>query len=555
MVEQGVLVDFGGGKKAMASSSTTSRTLPLQARPSDYHPYPPPMATYEEVVASPQLFWVTLEKLHAAMGTKFMIPTVAGRDLDLHRLFVEVTSRGGIAKILQERKWKDVIGVFSFPSSATNASFVLRKYYFSLLLHYEQIYFFKAEGWTSDASHSSSSPITPLPRELTKTTQSSLVNQAGMQQARVVESAKLLPEACPALSMGSEVHGVIDGKFESGYLITVKIGSEELKGVLYQAPFKSAHQKFQHQNTQQCQRASGSKTKSPSVALGIARRRRRKKSEIKKRDPAHPKPNRSGYNFFFAEQHARLKPLYPGKDREISKMIGDSWNKLNDSEKAVYQEKAVRDKERYRIEMEGYRERLRTGQTLGGATPNLQQSLDPHVSTALDVNQILQTNDACSPYLREKATISNSNGKNNLQLSKGQTITDAVVMQQQNLRPDLNLMDLDKNFQMEDAPYIPEKDVSSDSGKRNVEGHHQIMEKGAEMDVLCRAESAQRKASEEIMADEEGTKIQKRTDVDAEEHKLCSGDIAVEIDKAGLATSEEVPVSMQESMPAPDAGI
>ncbi|CDP11120.1 unnamed protein product [Coffea canephora] len=517
----------------MASSSTTSRTLPLQARPSDYHPYPPPMATYEEVVASPQLFWVTLEKLHAAMGTKFMIPTVAGRDLDLHRLFVEVTSRGGIAKvsghnlafsfwcligilfflwfqfllckahfILQERKWKDVIGVFSFPSSATNASFVLRKYYFSLLLHYEQIYFFKAEGWTSDASHSSSSPITPLPRELTKTTQSSLVNQAGMQQARVVESAKLLPEACPALSTGSEVHGVIDGKFESGYLITVKIGSEELKGVLYQAPFNSAHLKFQHQNTQQCQRASGSKTKSPSVALGIARRRRRKKSEIKKRDPAHPKPNRSGYNFFFAEQHARLKPLYPGKDREISKMIGDSWNKLNDSEKAVYQEKAVRDKERYRIEMEGYRERLRTEQTLGG-----------------------------------------------------QTITDAVVMQQQNHMPDLNLMDLDKNFQMEDAPYIPENEVSSDSGKRNVEGHHQIMEKGAQMEVLCIAEIAPRNASEEIMVDEEGTKIQKRTDVDAEQHKLCSGDIAVEIDKVGLATGEEVPVSIQENMRAPDAGI
>lgn len=37
--------------------------------------------------------------------------------------------------------------VFSFPSTATNASFVLRKYYVSLLHHYEQIYFFKAQGW------------------------------------------------------------------------------------------------------------------------------------------------------------------------------------------------------------------------------------------------------------------------------------------------------------------------------------------------------------------------------------------------------------------------
>lgn len=68
---------------------------------------------------------------------------------------------------------------------------------------------------------------------------------------------------------------------------------------------------------------------------GVQRRRRRKKSEIKRRDPAHPKPNRSGYNFFFAEQHARLKPLHPGKDREISRMIGELWNKLKESEKAV----------------------------------------------------------------------------------------------------------------------------------------------------------------------------------------------------------------------------
>lgn len=68
---------------------------------------------------------------------------------------------------------------------------------------------------------------------------------------------------------------------------------------------------------------------------GTQRRRRRKKNEIKRRDPAHPKPNRSGYNFFFAEQHARLKPLYLGKDREISRMIGELWNKLKESEKAV----------------------------------------------------------------------------------------------------------------------------------------------------------------------------------------------------------------------------
>lgn len=50
-------------------------------------------------------------------------------------------------QIIRERRWKEVTAVFNFPSTATNASFVLRKYYISLLHHYEQIYFFKARGW------------------------------------------------------------------------------------------------------------------------------------------------------------------------------------------------------------------------------------------------------------------------------------------------------------------------------------------------------------------------------------------------------------------------
>ncbi|KAL0360475.1 UNVERIFIED_CONTAM: High mobility group B protein 9 [Sesamum radiatum] len=39
-----------------------------------------------------------------------------------------------------------------------------------------------------------------------------------------------------------------------------------------------------------------------------------------------PKPNRSGYNFFFAEKHSTLKSLYRNREREFTKMIGESWN-------------------------------------------------------------------------------------------------------------------------------------------------------------------------------------------------------------------------------------
>lgn len=126
--------------------------------------------------------------------------------------------------------------------------------------------------------------------------------------------------------------GFIDGKFESGYLVTVTKGTKKLRGVLYQIPQNLVQEASQ--GPQNCSMVV-SKNDSASAVAVPHRRRRRKKSEIKRRDPDHPKPNRSGYNFFFAEQHARLKPLHPGKDREISRMIGELWNKLKDSDKGV----------------------------------------------------------------------------------------------------------------------------------------------------------------------------------------------------------------------------
>lgn len=339
----------------MESTSYAQQTpLPLKEPASGFNPYPPPLARYEDVIANPKLFMSTLENLHAAMRTKFMVPIIGGKELDLHRLFVEVTSRGGLQKVLGERRWKEVTSIFNFPSTATNASYVLRKYYCSLLYHYEQLYFFKHRGWTADSSQSPSAQTQGAVRPIAETHTASVgANVTGSTSA-------------PTRSAGSPVIGVIDGKFESGYLVTVTIGSERLKGVLYEAPHSIAPQ---FPIPPQYGVLGKNENVYTAAAPSVQRRRRRKKSEIKRRDPAHPKPNRSGYNFFFAEQHARLKPLHPGKDREISRMIGELWNKLNETEKAVYQEKALKDKERYRLEMEGYRDRLRTGQVIRDAVP------------------------------------------------------------------------------------------------------------------------------------------------------------------------------------------
>jgi len=46
-----------------------------------------------------------------------------------------------------ENRWREVTASFIFPATATNASFMLKKYYMSLLYHFEQLYFFRMQGW------------------------------------------------------------------------------------------------------------------------------------------------------------------------------------------------------------------------------------------------------------------------------------------------------------------------------------------------------------------------------------------------------------------------
>ncbi|CAL5190939.1 unnamed protein product [Lathyrus oleraceus] len=350
----------------MASTTcfVNKNAFPMKVVTPISHSYPEPLAKYDDVVANPKLFMVTLEKLHASMGTKFMIPIIGGKELDLCQLFVEVTSRGGIEKLMKERRWKEVTAAFNFPSTATNASFVLRKYYSSLLYHYEQIYYFRASRWTPAPSDSLLNQSTmSIPPSITQFLQPSPVTQSVIFQKSGLINAPELPQ-------GSSLPGVIDGKFENGYLVSVSIGSETLKGVLYESP-KSI---MMNNNSV------------ASTALGVhRRRRRRKKSEIKRRDPAHPKPNRSGYNFFFAEQHARLKLLNQTMDKDISRMIGELWNNLKDSEKTVYQEKAIKDKERYKAEMEDYRDKLKTNIVIDDAVP-LQQQFSEANSSLVDVD-------------------------------------------------------------------------------------------------------------------------------------------------------------------------
>ncbi|XP_062164152.1 high mobility group B protein 9 [Alnus glutinosa] len=298
--------------------------------------YPASLASHEDAVRDPIVFWDTLRRFHFMMNTKFMIPVIGGKELDLHVLYVEVTKRGGYEKVVAEKKWREVGNIFRFSPTTTSASFVLRKHYFSLLYHYEQVYFFKLQGpvftptVSFPASNPSWRPELALVEYSPKTT--------------IVEG----PSCFSAL-------GTIEGKFDCGYLVSVKLGSEVLRGVLYHPEQPDSSSSVPESNT-----AIIPYTYKPHHS---GRRRRRRKSK-RRGDPNYPKPNRSGYNFFFAEKHYKLKSLYPNREREFTKMIGESWSNLSPEDRMVYQNIGLKDKERYKRELKEYKEKMKLGQAM-----------------------------------------------------------------------------------------------------------------------------------------------------------------------------------------------
>ncbi|GMY28155.1 high mobility group B protein 9 [Fagus crenata] len=301
--------------------------------------YPAPLASHDEVVKDAMVFWDTLRRFHFMMTTKFMIPVIGGKELDLHILYVEVTNRGGYEKVVAEKKWREVGNIFRFSATTTSASFVLRKHYFSLLYHYEQVYFFKLQG-----------PV------FTPTVSFPASNPSWKSELALVEYSPKITTDEPVIEGSScfSATGTIEGKFDCGYLVSVKLGSEILKGVLYHPEQPDLSTSIPDSNSAIVPYTPKSRH--------IGRRRRRSR---RKGDPNYPKPNRSGYNFFFAEKHYKLKSLYPNREREFTKMIGESWSNLSSEERMVYQNIGLKDKERYKRELKEYKEKLSQTTELG----------------------------------------------------------------------------------------------------------------------------------------------------------------------------------------------
>ncbi|KAJ9165906.1 hypothetical protein P3X46_020721 [Hevea brasiliensis] len=304
--------------------------------------YPAPLTSHEEVVKDPTTFWDTLRRFHSIMGTKFMIPVIGGQELDLHVLYVEATRRGGYEKVVADKKWREVGSVFKFSPTTTSASFVLRKHYFGLLYHYEQVHFFKVQGPVCSPTVTVTFPVS---------------NSLCRHELAIVEYSPKPIRNCPDPrtegSSSFSAIGTIDGKFDCGYLVSVQVGSEVLSGVLYHPDHPDSSFSITPYSHALVPYTGSSKPRH-------CRRRRSRRAG----DPSYPKPNRSGYNFFFAEKHYKLKSLYPNREREFTKIIGQSWSSLSAEERMVYQDIGLKDKERYKRELKEYKERLKLRETM-----------------------------------------------------------------------------------------------------------------------------------------------------------------------------------------------
>lgn len=91
-VEKGMLEGGESGKMESSSAADNCQTAP------SFHSYPPPLATYEDVFSSRELFMETLRKLHVSMGTKFMYDTLVLPEFG--NLMVPWTSLSGRSQII-----------------------------------------------------------------------------------------------------------------------------------------------------------------------------------------------------------------------------------------------------------------------------------------------------------------------------------------------------------------------------------------------------------------------------------------------------------------------
>ncbi|XP_046806650.1 AT-rich interactive domain-containing protein 2 isoform X1 [Lucilia cuprina] len=143
---------------ASASSGTTTTGTPLRSRnnnrdrqqsdekqdSSNIKGKNPPKPMEE--------FYKDLQQFHEKRGTPIMhMPKITGRQVDLHRLYCEVTERGGFQKVNMRDEWDEILPELGLKEKIVNGSAALKYIYRRVLEKYECLNYFGEDPDKVDA--------------------------------------------------------------------------------------------------------------------------------------------------------------------------------------------------------------------------------------------------------------------------------------------------------------------------------------------------------------------------------------------------------------------
>lgn len=116
----------------------------------------------------------------------------------------------------------------------------------------------------------------------------------------------------------------------------------------------------------------------------VAPEPKKKKTE---RDPLLPKKPMNAYLFFCRDRRDSIHQANPGiVEKEITKLLGESWRGLNEDERKTYDAQALKVKEEYNVALDAYK--LKSGTQSVGITPSSSSSPAPVPSTTVVTTEL-----------------------------------------------------------------------------------------------------------------------------------------------------------------------
>nr|DAD41234.1 TPA_asm: hypothetical protein HUJ06_015557 [Nelumbo nucifera] len=301
-------------------------------------------------------FYDKLRKLHDPSQPSLHVE-VGDAVLDLYLLYKEVTMRGGFLQVSRDGKWAEVASALKLTNRDADICLQLHDIYKQILYRFELICLLEMLRKSSGTYGvvDGSSPI----------------NEASVD---------------PGAQLGKTVIGMIETEFNSGYLITVMVGSEKLDGFLCHIDESAGKQFAVIPNLMEGVGPEDHDSQPVGMLTAIQEPSVQSSSKHKGRnkDPNAPRRPKNAYQIFLTKECNLLKKIHGGRSgKDIRKMANDAWKCLSESDRQPYIEESRRDKERYDQEMDAYK----NAQTR--ETENKPHSQDAAVDDAYHVS--LQT--------------------------------------------------------------------------------------------------------------------------------------------------------------------